>query len=156
MIWTCLSLHPICKWYHGDLHSSHLSMFPDFLLLFCGKQISVFRRKQIWTQTDKHTKQNLNISAYAYGTSEHQLSKQFPSATSQLQCAKPIIYMGEKKKLLEKPKLPMKSFKIITLNSSGESHLSKSEKCAFRKLTFCTRTIEKHFLTFPNAFGEMM
>lgn len=45
---------------------------------------------------DKHTKQNLNISAYAYGTLEHHLSKQFPSATSQLQCAKPVIYMGEK------------------------------------------------------------
>lgn len=46
---------------------------------------------------DKHTKQNLNIPAYAYGISKHQLSKQFPSATSQLQCVKPVIYMGEKK-----------------------------------------------------------
>lgn len=85
---------------------------------------------------DKHTKQNLDISAYAYGISEHQLSKPFPSATSQLQCAKPVIYMGDKKKPLEKPKLPMKSLKIITLNSSGESHLSKFKKCAFRRLTF--------------------
>lgn len=105
---------------------------------------------------DKHTKQNLNIPAYAYGISKHQLSKQFPSAVSQQQCVKPVIYMGEKKKPLEKPKLPMKSLKLITLNSSGESHLSKSEKCAFRKLTFCTETIENHSLAFPNAFDEML
>lgn len=59
-------------------------------------------------------------------------------------------------KPLEKPKFPKKSFKIITLNRSGESHLIKSKKCAFRKLTCCTRTIEKHFLAFPNAFDDLL
>lgn len=50
----------------------------------------------------------------------------------------------------------MKSLKIITLNSSGDNHLSKFEKCAFRKFTFCTGIIEMHSFAFPNAFGEIL
>lgn len=62
--------------------------------------------------------------------------------------------MGEKKKTLKKTKVPMKSLKLLTLNSLGESHLSESEKCAFGKLSFCSGTIEKHSLAFPNAFDD--
>lgn len=62
--------------------------------------------------------------------------------------------MGEKKKTLKKAKMSMKSLELLTLINLGESHLSKPEKCAFGKAAFCTGTIEKHSLAFPNAFDD--
>lgn len=45
-IWTCLWFQFVNS--TTGIYILHLAMFPDFLL-FCGKQIRVFRRKQIWT-----------------------------------------------------------------------------------------------------------